>query len=418
MTEPLALPASNQATQFDLVFPLLLFQHLLRALADQPERGARLNLSRWRNQWLVRDFSWSGSRPVSAEALRAVLVGEESQLPDPLPTEGLGILAIGRGALRGQVWWLASGEESTGVLHLRGGGLHSLPLLPPGHAPAHSQVHPVPPRWSRTVGALGESAWRRLVSQRFAVVGCGRTGSLLAAGLVRLGVAAVALIDPDYIDAHNLGEADLLLPADLHRPKAEALAGHLRKLSVAPNRIQAIHAALDSPPGLEAVQSADIVVGCADSNGARLLAAVNATLHHKILLDIGAGIFLPSEADGSTHGRHMGADVRLIVPGDGCLLCRGNLTNYHQALSELFSKAQSPAPWWRQRAGSLRSLNQMAVGLGLRLLEDLAAERINGSVWASLEFDGSGRVQVDYPNPPPATEPCPLCARAGWGQGG
>lgn len=188
---------------------------------------------------------------------------------------------------------------------------------------------------------------------------------------------------------------------------------------MAPNRLRAIHAALDSPAGLEAAKAADILVCCADNNGARLLAAVTATLYHKILLDLGAGIFLePATVSAPRPARRMGAELRLILPGDGCLLCRGNVTDYHQALREVFAHTQAAAPWWRQRAGSLRSLNQMAVGLGLRLLEDLAAERVAGSVWAKMEFDGAGRLSVGYPELPQPTEACPSCAKAGQGDFG
>ena len=51
--------------------------------------------------------------------------------------------------------------------------------------------------WSRTIGALGEPAWRRLTELHVAIVGCGRTGSLVATGLNHMGVKRLALIDPD-----------------------------------------------------------------------------------------------------------------------------------------------------------------------------------------------------------------------------
>jgi hypothetical protein len=70
--------------------------------------------------------------------------------------------------------------------------------------------------------------------------------------------------------------------------------------------------------------------------------------------------------------------------------------------------------WRTQRAGSLASLNHLAVAAGVRLLEDLAAERITRSQWLRLTYDEVGCFQVAYPAVT-ADPACPLCARAGRG---
>jgi hypothetical protein len=119
----------------------------------------------------------------------------------------------------------------------------------------------------------------------------------------------------------------------------------------------------------------------------------------------------------------MGADVRLILPGDGCLLCRGNLTNYNQAVENLCNHrppVDLETTWSRQRAGSLRSLNQLAAGLGVHMLQELVTERIQQSVWARVEFDESGHLAVQYPPTQPSTDipACALCAKAGLGDAG
>jgi hypothetical protein len=68
----------------------------------------------------------------------------------------------------------------------------------------------------------------------------------------------------------------------------------------------------------------------------------------------------------------------------------------------------------------LHSLNQIAAGLATRLLEDLVAERLPGSRWVHLEFDGRGNVLTRYPFvPSTAARPdCLLCAKAGLGDDG
>jgi hypothetical protein len=120
----------------------------------------------------------------------------------------------------------------------------------------------------------------------------------------------------------------------------------------------------------------------------------------------------------------MGADVRLIVPGAGCLLCHGGLSGFERAVLELTRVRESglvpPAVAWNEeRAGSLRSLNQLAIGIATRMLEDFVAERIQRSMWAHAEVDDEGRTRISYPLWPGAsTGGCTLCARAGIGDEG
>ena len=56
---------------------------------------------------------------------------------------------------------------------------------------------------SRTRGALGDAAWRKLRGSTVAVVGAGRNGSGLASALGLLGVQRILLIDPDRDEPHN-----------------------------------------------------------------------------------------------------------------------------------------------------------------------------------------------------------------------
>jgi hypothetical protein len=118
----------------------------------------------------------------------------------------------------------------------------------------------------------------------------------------------------------------------------------------------------------------------------------------------------------------MGADVRLILPSDGCLLCRGNLSNYAQAVEDLCSGSAlenwPQQAWNQQRAGSLRSLNQLAAGLGGRMLQDLVGEPLQSSSWARVEFDDAGHLTVNYPQTPSDSSACILCKKAGSGDAG
>lgn len=417
-----------------LVIPLPLFRQLLTHLRQAPQHTGWGQVGPCR---LGADTAWLAQAlvPTPQEPLRrapaavfwhlrlvtAPPTGEEA-LAVPQPPAVMGTLLIGDGRLRGALWGAVRtprGSEPLETLRLVGAGMHVLLLAQPQGRPAR---HGVLTRWSRTIGALGgEAIWRRLVTLHIAIVGAGRTGSLVATTLVRLGVHALTLIDPDLVEHHNVGEMEGVTPADVGRTKVDALADALRPYAVRP--CTALPRPITADTARTACLQTDVLVCCVDNDAARLATAIYATLYHKVLLDLGTGIrFATDPAAGPQHRRMMGADVRLILPGDGCLLCRGQLTDLAQAVEALVHpRAPEAQPaWHQQRAGSLRTLNQLAAAVGVQLLQDLVAERVQASTWAHLTVNAAGHLTVEYPSPPPphAAPPCPLCARAGWGDAG
>jgi molybdopterin/thiamine biosynthesis adenylyltransferase len=280
-------------------------------------------------------------------------------------------------------------------------------------------------RWSRTIGAVGGvDVWRRLTRLHVAIIGCGRTGSLMAGTLVRLGIRRLTLVDDDHVEFHNLGEMDHLDEADLGLPKVHVVArGLRRRRRLDRPTIVPIPQSVLIPAGIAAIKRCDVLVACPDNDGARLAAAVVATRYQRILIDVGVGVL------GSTEGRRgsfgvarsaperTGADVRLIVPGDGCLMCRGGVSNLVGTVREQCGTTlpAHATPLRAMRLGSLASLNQIATGLAAMLLQDLVAEKLERSTWAHVEFDSEGRMTVVYPAFNEAPSRCELCAQSGSG---
>jgi ThiF family len=424
--------------------PVPILQQLLHALAEHQPRAAFLAVGTQHTppdrRWLVRGivFVASDTLPPQREPMFGVASISDPtamlsiRVPHvPWPPGLVGQLYLGHGPWRGFLWGSVRADASIEPLHdlaLVGAGMHVLRIGDRPHQdatfhPSFSNQHAyaMHTRWSRTIGALGgEGIWERLTRLRIAVIGCGRTGSFVAVTLARLGIPRLTLIDPDLIEPHNLGEMDAVTDADLGRPKAEALADHLRALIPHPLASPLpVVTALRHPEARVAATACDVLVCCCDNDAARLTTAVLATLYHRILIDIGSGIFfdIPTAPHQPGH-RTMGADVRLIVPGDGCLLCRGHLTDYAQAVTALVTRGTPPPSqfdWHRQRAGSLRTLNQIAAGLAVQMLQDLVAERLRASTWAQLEISDTGRLSVQYPPSLAAMRGCALCAKAGRG---
>lgn len=265
-------------------------------------------------------------------------------------------------------------------------------------------------RFSRLAGALTPAVLSRLQGLNYAVIGVSRLGSLFSHGLVRLGCRHVILVDPDVVESHN-ADVGLFHPSlDEGRQKVAVIARDLRRLAAPGSRVKEFAQPLQAPLPFSAVREADVIVSCVDDDGARVMAALLAASHFRIHLDIGAGVL---EADGGR--RIAGADIRLILPEERprCFSCFGGLARPGDLRRLAGMEAGPPPAWNAQRAGSLGSLNGIAVGLGLRLLERLVSGEVVRSTWMRYEDAPMPTLREITPRPP---WDCPLCGTA-WGIG-
>ncbi len=272
-------------------------------------------------------------------------------------------LALGIGAATGHLAGICHtphGAEPLRTLTLIGAGLHAVRLsdpFPMTNAPSldtgHWALDIASERWSRTLGALGSDTYHRLAALHPCLIGCGRSGSLVATALTRFGGQRLTLIDPDLLEPHNLGEMDAVPPADLGRPKVDAVADRLRtQFPNFPISQFPVPDSILSLSALVAVKRADLLICCVDNPTARLVTTFLAALYLKPLLDIGTGIFYDATAQDDSApspsrlgfrnppspipNRTMGADVRLLLPSR-CLLCFGGIANLDRARVELLS---------------------------------------------------------------------------------
>lgn len=364
-----------------------------------------------RVEWLLHSVRLQADPDSRTAPLRADVAASAAQLEARLrelvaSADGTGVLVLGERAAAGQLLarrFSSAGPVGFDEVRVVGAGL---PLLGPGtpdEVPAEDRQ-----RWSRTIGALGETAWRRLRQLVIAVVGCGRSGSLIVSSLARLGVRKLILCDADRLELHNLGEMVGVEPAALGLPKVTALAQamHLGQPEVA---VEACPWSVTDVRSLAALKCADVVLSAVDNPAARLAVVGLAATYLKPLVDVGTGIERDAE-------RSMGADVRLVLPGH-CLLCLGGVAGAVRGRAELLGRsAPLRLDWRRERAGSLLSLNGVAVHLGLRLLEELLRGRLTGSTWLHLGYDAAGLPWLERRQPPSVS--CSLCELAGTGDAG
>ena len=126
-----------------------------------------------------------------------------------------------------------------------------------------------------------------------------------------------------------------------------------------------------------------------------------AAAYHRLHLDLGTGVRTIKD------GIEAGADVRLLMPGDGCAACIGGLELGRQRSNE----------WRQQRASSLRSVNQLAASAAMILLERSFADSVDRTHWQRLRITNDGTVTGESLDAT-WTPNCRLCGRlAGVGDG-
>jgi molybdopterin/thiamine biosynthesis adenylyltransferase/proteasome lid subunit RPN8/RPN11 len=161
--------------------------------------------------------------------------------------------------------------------------------------------------FARSAGLVTEALRDRTVL----VAGCGSVGSYVAEQLARSGVGALALVDPDAVEAANLSRTTYEV-GDLGRSKVEALARRL--LGIQPALRLRLHpCSVDElgAEGLDAqIRSADLVVAATDDPAAQ-----------RALDRFAYGRGRPALLVGLYRGAE-GGEVVMTVPGrTPCYLC-------------------------------------------------------------------------------------------------
>jgi len=256
-------------------------------------------------------------------------------------------------------------------------------------------------RDSRQAAAFGVAGLHRLQHSHIVLVGAGRTGSVVAHGLVRLGVRQLSVIEPDHMEPHN--EDGDFAPLHEGRPKLEALSRFVRGLQ-RPGAVLDLHVLpVASPAAGRLIGQADAVVVCVDNDAARLQANAWALAHNRCLLAVATTV----------HERGAEADLRLLPAGTGCLACVGGYAQAAELLQQLAQPGAVPTPadFRQQRRGSLRSWSALAAHLGQRLLEQHLLRPGGGALFRQpLETPQGG---LDVRDWRPADEArlrgCPYC---------
>ncbi len=172
----------------------------------------------------------------------------------------------------------------------------------------------------RQVRTFGSKSTEILGRLRVGIVGCGGTGSAVAALLGRVGLRYIALFDPDCVDDSNLNRLHFStrFDANLGRSKVDVVGEGMSAIGL-PMSVKRYRLAVDDEEARDPICTCDIVFGCTDDHLGRNF--LNRLAHFYLIPVIDLGLLIePRESGGydTFDGR-----VTVVQPGYPCQLCRG-----------------------------------------------------------------------------------------------
>lgn len=264
------------------------------------------------------------------------------------------------------------GRRSYQGLKWHGGRLQSLDLVSIGEACAQPPwLRPRDTRmgtseeFDRQVRAIGSESQARLSALRVGIVGLGGLGSVVLQQFVHLGVRDFVLVEDDRVELSNLPRLAGARRSDAlkSRTKVDVARRLIQGLAKKP-RIAA-PGTLRTATSLRELQTADLIVGCVDNDGARLILAELAAARLTPYLDLGVSVQLE---DGVARG--FGGRLSFFVPGGPCLACADEL-DFGEAAEDLEDEALRKIRQHRgyardrQIEASVMPLNTVVAGAGM-----------------------------------------------------
>jgi molybdopterin/thiamine biosynthesis adenylyltransferase len=270
-----------------------------------------------------------------------------------------GALVLSEHGYAGRVWTDAGVEPLT----IRAVGQRTaIPVwADPGRVDPISQVNE---RFDRQIRSLGRDGQARIQALRVGVVGLGGTGSQVVQQLAHLGVRRYVLVEDDVVEASNLARLAGATRWDplLRRRKVAIARRTIRRLS--PTAEIKCPGSLRQRPALAALGDVDVIVGCVDNDGARLIISELAAAYLVPYLDIGVGI------EGERAARAIGGRVSFYLPGGPCLACADEI-DFGEVAEDLESEALRNVRFQRGYARdrrvepALMPLNGVVASLGM-----------------------------------------------------
>lgn len=168
--------------------------------------------------------------------------------------------------------------------------------------------------------AFGRATTALLRRLRIAVIGVSGLGQPLIEQLVRLGVGALLLIDPDRVEEVNLNRLPFATAEDarIRRLKVDVAADAISRTGLG-TVVESLACNLKNAEAVRAVSTCDVAFGCMDGAEGRHLLNRLATFYTLPYIDAGVRL----DADGRGGITQICGSAHWLQPGGSSLLSRG-----------------------------------------------------------------------------------------------
>jgi molybdopterin/thiamine biosynthesis adenylyltransferase len=332
---------------------------------------------------LIEVHNHGGDRPRFSPCDRAGFAETVPYMLESLPGRPYAALVTGDTAVYGELF---KGAEVYRIDRITVVG-DRLEVMADRTLPTESLAH-----FSRQLEWLTRSGQRHLGAMRIVLGGAGGTGSHAALGLAYLGARDFVLIDDDVADPTSLHRLATAKAGDSGTSKVLLAAAAIR--SIAPDaRVRVLRTRIQDREAFAIAKTADLLVGCFDDDGPRLVWNELAVAYHLPFLDFGVGIRVDAEG----RVEEAGGRVALVLPGRPCLRCMEALD-----IEEAREALRSGADRARRRAlgyvdgqpvaeVSVYSLNATVVNIGLTELTVLLSRLRQPALYIDYDVLGTAR---------------------------
>ncbi len=170
----------------------------------------------------------------------------------------------------------------------------------------------------RQIRVFGQAGQRALQNLVVGIVGTGGIGSVVFILLVRLGVRRFVIVDPDIVEETNLNRLAGSTVEDVrHRTfKIDMLARYAARIN-RKVKVTRLRKSIVEPSVQRRLRPCDVIFGCTDTESSRDVLNLLSVQYHILYFDAGTGI----QANAAHNVEHAGGQVRIVIPGEGCLRC-------------------------------------------------------------------------------------------------
>jgi len=262
--------------------------------------------------------------------------GEESLLPyvrGKLPGMPYGSIVWWRDSADARLW-LPFRKRPDKVDSIRVVGSRIRDIIPTS-APSPKYASYDSNRYQRQILAFGQKGQEYLKATHVGIVGLGGIGSHVAQQLAYLGIGQFTLIDDDRIERANLNRLVGAFTTNIRDHKVKVAKKLIQRIAPG-TRVNIFRSSLMRHLAINALRNIDVLIGCTDTDGSRLV--LNELAKAYMLPYFDCAVSIEATADRIIN---IGGRVFFISPDGPCLLCA-------QEIDKILARQELESPFEKE----------------------------------------------------------------------